>query len=201
MLEIWLIILSAGALLAVAGVMAYRRRRAVSEFRDDDDEEPRDVAPLLYLPQRNHTPEPQMPLRAVQAVAPPPARRALEPSYIAPLSGTGVDATLQLWPGRLEPLNGADQEIRFIRTPGSNRFTFGRSKGPAHSHIQLLAATASRMHAYMIIEDGRWRIGNMSQTNRVLVNGDPLESTDADRWLADGDRIELGEVGFIFRER
>jgi pSer/pThr/pTyr-binding forkhead associated (FHA) protein len=41
----------------------------------------------------------------------------------------------------------------------------------------------------------------MSETNQVLINGVPLESADADRWLADGDRIELGEVGFIFRER
>ncbi len=128
-------------------------------------------------------------------------KRNASPSYIAPLSGPGVDATLQLLPGRLEPLSGADQEIRFIRSGAVNRFTFGRSTGPAHTHIQLLAATASRMHAYMINEKGRWRIGNMSETNQVLINGVPLESADADRWLEDGDRIELGEVGFIFRER
>jgi hypothetical protein len=57
------------------------------------------------------------------------------------------------------------------------------------------------MHAYMIIENGRWRIGNMSETNRVFVNGEALALGDADRWLHDGDRIELGEVGFVFRER
>jgi pSer/pThr/pTyr-binding forkhead associated (FHA) protein len=106
-----------------------------------------------------------------------------------------------LWPGRLVPLSGADEEIRFIRKPGVSRFTFGRSAGPADSHIQLLAATASRMHAYMEPEGGRWRIGNMSETNQVLINGEALESGDAARWLSDGDRIELGEVGFIFRER
>lgn len=130
-----------------------------------------------------------------------PPKRAGGRSYVAPLSGVGGDEIVQLLPGRLVPLSGADEEIRFIRRPGVSRFTFGRSAGPAETHIQLLAPTASRMHAYVVIENGRWRIGNMSETNQVLVNGEALESGDADRWLADGDRIELGEVGFIFRER
>lgn len=122
--------------------------------------------------------------------------------YIGPTPGPGFEGIVQLLPGRLEPIDGTvDQEIRFIKTSGENRFTFGRSTGPAATHIQLLAPTASRMHAYMVMENGRWRIGNMSATNQVLVNGAPLQSGEAERWLEDGDRIELGEVGFIFRER
>jgi hypothetical protein len=132
----------------------------------------------------------------VQTAARPQAR-----GYVAPVSGSGVDGTLQLWPGRLEPVDGGGEEIRFIRTPAGNRFTFGRSPGPSQTHIQLLVPTASRMHAYMVIENGRWRIGNMSETNQVLVNGAALETGDADRWLEDGDRIELGEVTFVFKER
>jgi hypothetical protein len=112
-----------------------------------------------------------------------------------------MDATLQLLPGRLEPADGsAHHEIRFVRVPGINRFTLGRNPGPAHSHIQLKAVTASRMHAYMEFEDGRWQLGNMSRTNHAVVNGSPLNG-DAPRPLEDGDRIEFGELTFVFRER
>lgn len=197
MLTTWLIVLMCGALLAAAGLLGFRKRGAhkATTFNDEDDSR---VAPFLIMPQTRNSGWGRVPPIAVQPPSAPEAAR----SYIAPLSGTGVDGTLQLWPGRLEPADGGgDQEIRFIRTPGANRFTFGRSAGPAHTHIQLLAPTASRMHAYMIVENGRWRIGNMSSTNAVRVNGDALATGDADRWLEDGDRIELGEVRFIFRER
>jgi hypothetical protein len=192
-----IIVLTGGALLATAGIVTYWKRRANQPMRYDD-EDATSVAPLLIVPQ----PRNSSVMSAETTAKPKPARPVGARNYIAPLSGAGMEGTLQLWPGRLEPAErGADQEIRFIRTPGVNRFTFGRSAGPAHMHIQLLAATASRMHAYMIVEHGRWRIGNMSETNQVLVNGAPLETGDADRWLEDGDRIELGEVSFIFRER
>ena len=49
-------------------------------------------------------------------------------------------------------------------------------------------------------EAGRWRIGNLSETNRVVVNGAPLVE-ESGRLLEDGDRIEFGEVAFVFRER
>lgn len=112
-----------------------------------------------------------------------------------------LDATLQLLPGRLEPVDGSvHQEIRFVRVPGINRFTLGRNPGPVHSHIQLKAVTASRMHAYMEFDGGRWHLGNMSRTNRAVVNGAPLNG-DAPRPLEDGDRIEFGELTFVFRER
>lgn len=114
--------------------------------------------------------------------------------------GPDLEATLQLLPGRLEPVDGGEQEIRFVRVPGLNRFTFGRNEGPAHSHIQLRVATASRMHAYMIYDGGRWQLGNMSRTNAVVLNGTPLDG-DSPRLLEDGDRIEFGELRFLFRER
>jgi hypothetical protein len=112
-----------------------------------------------------------------------------------------LDTTLQLLPGRLEPADpGTEQEIRFVRLPGSKRFTFGRNEGPAHTHIQLHAATASRMHAFMEFDGGRWHLGNMSRTNRVVVNGAPLHD-EVVHALADGDRIEFGELAFVFRVR
>ena len=215
MLEILLTILGGVVVLGGVGAFVMRQRRAAAQ--NDVDDEARDVAPVLYVPRMRNTfatgvirkeepapapkAEPSWPNRTAAPAMPSP-RPTVGPRYIAPLEAVGTDAVVQLLPGRLEPAGSdVDQEIRFVRTPGVNKFTFGRSAGPALTHIQLLAPTASRMHAYMIIENGRWRIGNMSETNRVLVNGEPLELNDADRWLHDGDRIELGEVAFVFRER
>jgi hypothetical protein len=111
------------------------------------------------------------------------------------------DVTLQLLPGRLEPANpGNRQEIRFIRVPGTTRFTLGREYSSERTHIQLDAVTASRMHAFMVFEGGRWRLGNLSQTNQVVLNGSRLNG-DAPRLLEDGDRIEFGELTFVFRAR
>ncbi len=204
MLAIAIIVLSGGAILGTAGVVIYRRRRAAVAYHDPDDESA-DVAPVLFMPRVRNTPAAMMPHAGVRSPAPKPApapvKKAVRRSYVAPRSELGADEIVQLLPGRLVPLSGDDEEIRFIRRPGVNRFTFGRQPGPAETHIQLLAPTASRMHAYVVIDNGQWRIGNMSETNQVLVNGEAIESGDAERALADGDRIELGEVGFIFRER
>jgi hypothetical protein len=204
MLAIAIIVLSGGAILATAGVVIYRRRHAAVVYRDPDDETG-DVAPVLFMPSVRNTPVARMqqewPRAATERPVSPAVKIQSPRSYVVPISSVGADEIVQLLPGRLVPLNGSDEEIRFIRRPGINRFTFGRSTGPADTHIQLLAATASRMHAFVVIEDGRWRIGNMSETNQVLVNGEAVESGEAGRVLIDGDRIELGEVGFIFRER
>ncbi|HEX5521590.1 MAG TPA: FHA domain-containing protein [Longimicrobiaceae bacterium] len=115
-----------------------------------------------------------------------------------------TDGTLQLLPGRLEVVGGQDlgQEIRFVRTPeGPQEVTFGRSDGPPHRHVQLRAATVSRAHARMVFEDGAWTIFNLSRTNPVVLNGDELDGDGSEHALQDGDRIEMGEVVFTFRER
>jgi pSer/pThr/pTyr-binding forkhead associated (FHA) protein len=49
-----------------------------------------------------------------------------------------------------------------------------------------------------------WRLENLSSTNPVTVNGRALDSrggVGASVILADGDRIEMGEVAFIFHSR
>ena len=120
----------------------------------------------------------------------------------APILGwaPAADETVRLLPGRLEPVSDdAGQEIRFVQRPGMKRFTFGRSRGPAYEHVQLRVASASRMHAWMEFADGRWRIGALSATNAVLVNGAPLDTDDV-RTLEDGDRIDMGEAAFVFRQ-
>ena len=134
-----------------------------------------------------------------------------------------ADGTLQFLPGRLELAAGRDagQEIRFVRTagPDGTSVTFGRAEGAPYRHVQLREPTVSRSHARMSLDaagatvgpsgpDGaqaaRWRLENLSATNPVLVNGRSLAADAGPRAsviLADGDRIEMGEVVFIFRSR
>ncbi|QJR34730.1 FHA domain-containing protein [Gemmatimonas groenlandica] len=114
-----------------------------------------------------------------------------------------TDSTLQFLPGRLEVISGPDvgREIRFVRTPGRDAIevTFGRNEGPPYRHVQLHDATVSRAHARMRYRDGQWLLSNLSATNPVLRNGLVLDGDgDVDLALAEGDRIEMGEVVFRF---
>jgi pSer/pThr/pTyr-binding forkhead associated (FHA) protein len=147
-----------------------------------------------------------------------------------PVDGASVrywraaDGTLQFLPGRLEIAAGRDagQEIRFVRTSGPDGtcVTFGRADGPPYRHVQLREPTVSRTHARMALEPvespntvtrgssgagaARWRLENLSATNPVIVNGRPLDASgdmNSSVILSDGDRIEMGEVAFVFRER
>jgi pSer/pThr/pTyr-binding forkhead associated (FHA) protein len=114
------------------------------------------------------------------------------------------EGTLQLLPGRFEVVAGMDggRDIRFVRGPGGTpEITLGRMDGPTYRHVQLPAQTVSRMHARMRFEGGRWQIANLSPTNPVVVNGEPLDADGPSRVLAEGDRVELGEVVLRFRER
>lgn len=136
-----------------------------------------------------------------------------------------ADGTLQFLPGRLEIAAGHDvgQEIRFVRTAGPDgaRVTFGRAEGAPYRHVQLREPTVSRAHAEMTFHQSapasngsgsrgtsgtqaHWRLENLSSTNPVTVNGRAMDSrggADASVILADGDRIEMGEVAFIFHSR
>jgi pSer/pThr/pTyr-binding forkhead associated (FHA) protein len=117
--------------------------------------------------------------------------------FYQPLNGT-----LQLLPGRLEVVEGEDrgQNIRFVRTGGGRpEITFGRTEGPPHRHVQLRSPTVSREHARMQFEGEEWRITNMSRTNPVVVNGEELDGADGGRPLREGDRVEMGDVTFVFR--
>ena len=115
------------------------------------------------------------------------------------------EGTLEFLPGRLEIVGGGDigQEIHFMRPVGEENavVTFGRSEGPTLRHVQLLDPTVSRHHATLSFSGGRWELSNMSQTNPVTLNGAALPSTGRSVTLQDGDRIEMGAVIFLFRER
>jgi membrane protein implicated in regulation of membrane protease activity len=180
-------------------------------------------APPVEAPQVEVRPTPQ-PAPALTAGAPqtsaPPKRRvsvaAPAVDFVPPAPGPDslvdgktirfhrpVDGTLQMLPGRLDIVEGEDkgQTIRFVRAGASPEVTFGRSEGPAYRHIQLRAPTVSRKHAHMRYRDSIWSIRNLSTTNPVVVNGEDLSAEGSERTLREGDRIEMGEIAFVFRER
>lgn len=112
-----------------------------------------------------------------------------------------VDEAVQILPGRLRILSGestGDDLRLFNRLGEPPRIVVGRETGPPHQHITLHSPTVSRRHARMDFIDGHWTITNLSATNPVLVNDRVLGQNGATRKLADGDRIELGEVALRF---
>ena len=115
------------------------------------------------------------------------------------------EGTLQFLPGRLQVVVGPEsgREIRFVRSPNTpdTDVTFGRSEGPPHRHVQLLVPTVSRRHALMSLLDDHWSLQNLSATNPVTHNGRRLAPDEVVPLLVDGDRIEMGEVVFVFHNR
>lgn len=124
------------------------------------------------------------------------ARRVDEASETIRLP-TASDGTIQLLPGRLVMVQGPEvgREFRFLRVGNQPvpEVTIGRASGPPYRHIQLSAATVSRMHARIRYQDGRWLLTNLSTTNPLHLNGRELPLMH-DAPLTDGDRIQLGEV-------
>jgi hypothetical protein len=117
---------------------------------------------------------------------------------------TAADGTVQILPGTLVMTQGPEigREYRFLRI-GSQavpEVSIGRLSGPPYRHIQLAASTVSRMHARIRYVDGTWWITNLSETNPLSLNGKELRSTE-EVPLADGDRIQLGEVELSYRQR
>lgn len=133
---------------------------------------------------------------------PPPPAYPTPGAAHAGQNGYG-DPTLQLLPGRLEVIAGMPTDsIRFIKQPGTNQsVTLGRTRGEPGSHIQIPSPTVSRMHVRMSFEGGRWTLENLSETNPVAINGRPATGRGARCVLSDGDRIEMGEVAFFYRQR
>jgi len=114
------------------------------------------------------------------------------------------DEPVQILPGRLEVVSGEPRhrEIRFVRVPGEPaQLIVGREPGRSPQHVTLQSSTVSRMHARFAFNNGRWAIANLSQTNPVVVNDEHLPDSAGERPLADGDKIELGEVVLRYRSQ
>jgi hypothetical protein len=107
------------------------------------------------------------------------------------------DEPIQLLPGRLEVVAGdaRQQDIRLVRVAGERpELTVGRDPGTSVHHVTLCSSTVSRRHAKFTFEDGDWVVANLSTTNPVVVNDHELTRDEPGRRLADGDRLEIGEV-------
>ena len=114
------------------------------------------------------------------------------------------DEPVQILPGRLEVVSGEPRhrEIRFVRVPGEPaQLIVGREPGRSPQHVTLQSSTVSRLHARFAFNNGRWAIANLSQTNPVVVNDEHLLDSAGERPLADGDKIELGEVVLRYRSQ
>lgn len=114
------------------------------------------------------------------------------------------DDPVQILPGRLEVVSGEPRhrEIRFVRVPGEPaQLIVGREPGRSPQHVTLQSSTVSRQHARFAFNNGRWAIANLSQTNPVVVNDEHLLDSAGERPLADGDKIELGEVVLRYRSQ
>jgi hypothetical protein len=116
----------------------------------------------------------------------------------------GEEDPIQILPGRLEVVSGEPKhrEIRFVRSPGEPpELILGREAGRSPQTIALLSDTVSRRHARFAYSNGRWAVTNLSRTNPVVVNDERMTDSSSERPLADGDRVELGEVVLRFRSR
>ncbi len=192
----------------------------LSHLRDAPRAKPADHLEPVVQPEPSFAPAPVPPPPAAPARRPAPVAAAVAapevpfapPSAEPWASGNGrtvrydapLDGTLQLLPGGLEVVQGGDrgQMIRFVKLAGgSPQITFGRREGPPYRHVQLQSATVSREHALLEWDSERWQIVNLSQTNPVVVNGRELPSDGGSHPLSEGDRVEMGEVVFEFRER
>jgi hypothetical protein len=112
-----------------------------------------------------------------------------------------TDEALQLLPARLEVVSGMtpQQVIRFVRIPGKPaEMILGRETASSPQQVTLTSSTVSRRHARVTYTDGRWLVSNLSRTNPVVVNDQALDEFEGARPLADGDRIELGDVVLRF---
>lgn len=171
---------------------------------------PRATRARVARPVSAPVPTPPAAAPAVSTDAPPSPRDALtaDTPYVEGETlrfAIPQDGTLQFLPGRLEVVSGPDtgREIRFVKTPGSSgtEVTFGRSEGAAYRHVQLHARTVSRQHAVMSLLDDHWQLTNLSTTNPVVLNGRVLGHQELAPLLVEGDRIEMGEVVFLFHGR
>ena len=176
------------------------------------------VPQATVIRQRVDTQQPLVDQEPVASQELPPARAAQKPLKVVrdfadirgdhePPPGETIrfrrlaDEPVQLLPGRLEVISGDPQheEIRFVRVPGRPaELIVGRDPGDSVQHVTLRSSTVSRQHARFGYSNGRWVVANLSRTNPLILNDEELAARDGARDLADGDRLELGEVVLRF---
>ena len=88
-------------------------------------------------------------------------------------------------------IQGADQGKRFEFTSGP--VALGRDDSNA---VRLHDTEVSRRHAELRLEQGGYRILDLSSANGTFVNGQPVDQTA----LSSGDRVQLGQTVLLFHE-
>ncbi len=111
--------------------------------------------------------------------------------------------TLKILPGYLEVAKGDEtvKEIRFYKVKGQStpEVTFGRLAGPPYSHIELKQMTVSRRQAKLTYINNQWILTNFAATDSNPTRHNGLElPVDGQVALGEGDRIEMGELQFVF---
>jgi hypothetical protein len=109
--------------------------------------------------------------------------------------------TLQLLPGRLQPIDPAvlRQEIRFLKAgPREATVVLGWAPGDPPHHITLDHPSIEPRHARMRFQEGRWSIESLHPRNLVEVNGRRLPVGEPPWSLEADDRVRLGSVAFRF---
>jgi hypothetical protein len=118
---------------------------------------------------------------------PPPAGGGASP---APASGSGqVGKTVVLTRGKLIAIDTDLGATEFSLEP----LTFiGRTP---ENQIRLNKPAVSRRHAQIAQSEGGYVLRDLNSENGTYVNGEKVK----DRPLADGDRVQIGTVRFVFR--
>ncbi len=173
--------------------------------RAGSDAPPRREMPVPVLPDPDGGWEPPD-LTVDEPVEAEPSPEPEHASAPPPDAGHGPGplyrATLQLLPGRLQPLDPdiVREEIRFVRPSGRDAVvTLGWADGEPPDHITVNHPSVHDRHARMSFVDRRWRIESLVDSHPVHVNGEALP-VGAEPWeLQSGDEVRLGDASFHFR--
>jgi hypothetical protein len=114
----------------------------------------------------------------------PPAKPTADAD--ADAGATRVISTASSTSAILRPLGGTGEPQRITA-----RATVGRLPD---CDVTLDDASVSRRHAELTETNGTWEISDLGSTNGVKLNGERVQTAR----LADGDRLELGNVKLTF---
>ena len=124
-----------------------------------------------------------------------------EPEFTDAVAEAPPRATIQMLPGRLEPLipEVIQQEVRFQRAPGEEQeVTLGWELGDPPHHVTLDHPSIQPLHAKMTYQKGRWMIESQAPNDPVEINGTAVPPSAGPYLLAAGDQVRIGEALFRF---
>lgn len=124
--------------------------------------------------------------RTARPPTPAPRPKAPPAKADADAGATRVISTASSTTAILRPLGGTGEAQRITA-----HATVGRLPD---CDVTLDDASVSRRHAELTETNGTWEISDLGSTNGVKLNGERIQTAE----LADGDRLELGNVKLTF---